>query len=164
MSFGLNLSKISKFVFLFGISPFSFNKKSNKFECSLHTFAYTLCYFLFVSIAIILLFIHELSDQITYLLRLETTFTILSLLQQSTIMIIFITTSIDLMVKREKHANFLNNLIELDSNLLKLNIKSNNGDLSTLQKQNFFIVFYFVTIVAIDFIRNTYQMEFFQHL
>lgn len=164
MSFGHNLSKISKFVFYFGISPFSFNKNTNKYECSIHTLIYTLSYFLLISITIIYLFASYLSDGIRHFLRFQTTFTSLTLLLQSTIMIMFFTTTINLMVKRQKHANFLNNLIELDSTLLKSNIKTNSDDLLTLHKQHIFIAVYYSTVIVIDLIININEMQIFRHL
>ncbi|KAJ6646340.1 hypothetical protein Bhyg_01551 [Pseudolycoriella hygida] len=71
----------------------------------------------------------------------QSTFTVLSLIQQTTIMIIFGATIVDTMLKRKKHANFLNNLVELDSILAEF--PSNEickDELTSLHRQHIFVI------------------------
>lgn len=110
MSFCNNLSKINKLVFLFGIFPSTFNHKANKFECSIYGLTYTLIYFLSTSITIIYIaYDHHLKNGIGKML--QTTFSILIILQFVTVMDIFYSAMINLIVNRPMHANFLNSLV-----------------------------------------------------
>lgn len=163
MSFSNNLSKINKLVFLFGISPITFNHKANKFECSVYGLTYTLVYFLSTSITIIYIaYDHHLKNGIGKML--ETTFSIFIILQFITVMVIFYSAMINSIVNRQMHANFLNSLVEVDSNLAKLNININHGDLSSLHKQHIFIVLLYVTFCIIESITQKNWTLLVQHL
>lgn len=163
MTFVQNLSKINKFVFLFGISPYLLNRKTNKFECSVYTLIYTFLYFLSISISITYMaFSYYLSDG----QMLQSTFMILTLLQQATVMTIFYSTMLDLMLKRQKHANFLNSLVELDSILAKFCTNTNNcdSDLISLYRQSIFVVCFDAVVCIINSIVYVDQMQVFEHL
>lgn len=161
MTFRLNLSKINNFVFFFGISPYSFNRDSDKFECSIKTLAYTFVYFLCISITILYIALNYFVNDGK---MFQTTFMILTLLQQSTVMFIFYAAMLDLIVKRKKHVGFLNNLIDLDSNLTILNINTNSDVLSTLHKQHFCIVFFYAAVYIINSTTNLDKMQSFEHV
>lgn len=95
----------------------------------------------------------------------QSTFMILTLLQQATIMIIFYSTMVDLMLKRKKHANFLNSLVELDSNLAKFCTNTNcDNDLISLYRQSIFFVCFDAVVYIINSIINIDQMQSFEHL
>jgi len=95
---------------------------------------------------------------------LHTTFTILLLLQNATVMIIFYVTIIDLMINRKMFANFLNNVVKLDANLAKLNVTTNSGDLSSLHKQHMFIVFFYASVYLMKSIIYAHNMQRFEHI
>lgn len=162
MTFVQNLSKISKLVFFFGISPYSLNRKSNKFECSVHTLIYTFVYFLSISFALIYMaFAYYLTDGQMF----QSTFMVLTLLQQATVMIIFYSTMLDLLLKRQKHANFLNSLVEMDSKLAKFCTKTNcDNDLLSLYRLNIFVVCFDGVVCLTNSILNIKQMRRFEHL
>lgn len=162
MGFLQNLSKINKLLFLFGISPYSLNQKSNNFECSAKTLIYTLVYCLTISITIIYMAsVHFLSDGQMF----QSTFLILTLLQQATIMIIFYSTMFDLMLNRQKHAKFLNSLVELDRNLERFYINANfDHDLISLHRQNIFVICFFSIVCIINSIIHRNRMQNFEHL
>lgn len=161
MTFVENLSKINKFAFLFGISPCSLNRKSNKFECSAKTLLYTFCYFLAISIPIIYIsFAYYLSDETMF----QSMFMILSVLQQATVIIIFCSSMLDLMLKRQRRANFLNLLVELDSKLAKFDNNENRGnDLLALYQQNIFVVCFHATVCLTNSILHRNRMEQYEH-
>lgn len=165
MTFTKKLTQISKLLFFFGISPYFFNQKSNKFECSIVTIIYTCAYSLSISFAIIyILFTYYLEEEVARLL--STTFKTIGLLQQSTIIIISCLTLFDLIVKRKMHAGFLNDLIELDTNLAKLKMKSNrrSSDLSSLRVQQIAIIFVYAIIYFINSIMYLNFVKWFEHV
>lgn len=161
MIFSSKLTKINRFLILFGISPSSYNEKLNKFECSVCTLSYTLAYFLVISIAIIYMsFVYHLKNGELF----RTTFSILTFLQYATVMTIFYATIIDLMMKRKMFSNFLNNLVKLDTNLAKLNINTNSADLSSLHKQHIFIVFFYAFVYLTKSIIYANRFKIFEHV
>lgn len=162
MTFVQSLSKISKLVFFFGISPYSFNQKTSKFECSTYSLIYTLVYFLSISIAktyIALAFFVKGGEM------LQSTFMILTLLQQTTVMIIFYSTMLDLMLKRRKHANFLNCLVELDASSARFCTNANgDNELSSLYKECVFIITFNCIVCITNSTFNLNQMQIFEHV
>lgn len=98
---------------------------------------------------------------------LHSTFMILTLLQQTTIMIIFYSIMLDLTLKRQKHAKFLNSLVDLDSNLAKFNTISTehcDKDLLSLHKQNILVVCVYATVCILHSISNRHVMQPVEHL
>lgn len=163
MTFTKSLSQISKLFYFFGISPYLLNQKSNKFECSAYTLTYTVVYFLSISFSLFYIAVEfylwgGLMEQFT------ATFTFLTLFQQSIVMIISYATMLDLVVKRRMHATFLNNLIDIDVNLVKLNINNNSGnDLTSLHRQHIFVLFIYATIHVSNSIIHRSFMRNFEH-
>ncbi len=161
-SFVQNLSKINKFVFVFGISPYLLNKKTNKFECSTLTLIYSFTYFMCISITIsYMAFSYFLSDG----RMLQSTFTILVLLQQATIMTIFYSIMFNLLRKRHDHANFLNSLIQLDLNLGKFYTNKIYGnELVSLHRQIIFVVCFNAVASIINSITDLNRKENYEHV
>lgn len=163
MSFCSNLSKINKLVFLFGIAPYLFDSKTNKFKCSIPSLTYTFAYFLFSSITIIYqTYDHHSNNGIAKIF--ETTLSILSFIQFTTVMIMFYGALINLIVNRRKHARFLNSLVELDSNLAKIIINNSHVDLSTLHKQHVLLVLLYVLFCIVDSLINRHRWMPTDHL
>lgn len=164
MTFTKKLTQISKLLFFFGISPYFFNRKSNKFECSIYTLTYTFVYSLTISSAIIyILFAYHTEEKIGR--SFSTTYITLGLLQQSIVIILSSSIMLDLIVKRQMHATFLNNLIELDANLVKLKISSNNdSDLNSLHLQHILIIFIYASVYFINSIIYVNYVRFFEHV
>lgn len=143
MSFRDNFSKITNFVFVFGISPHKFNRKANKFECTAFSLAYSLIYFFIISFPLIYGSIgHHLKD--------GTTASILSIIKFSTVMTIFYLTMINLLLNRHTHANYLNQLLKVASNLAELNIKLDYGFLLFVHWQHICFVILSAAFYAID--------------
>lgn len=165
MTFTKLLSQISKLMFFLGISPCSFNQKSNKFECSTYTLSYTIAYFLTISFAVFYVYVaFYLKDGFVEGSKITTTFTVLSLLQQFIVMIIFYSTLLDLIVKRQRHADFLNKLIDLDAYLVKLNMSTNySSDLTSLHRQHILILFIYAIIHLSNSIIHVNYMRRFEH-
>lgn len=165
MTFAQNLSKINKLVFVFGISPYLLNEKTNRFECSVRTLIYSFVYSLSISVTLQYM---ALSYYVATGEMFQSTFMILTLLQQATIMIIFYSTMLDLLLKREKHAKFLNNLVELNSNLTKFstNHDGNNCDKELLSLHNYHILVigFYASICTVSSIINRNVMQPFEHL
>lgn len=161
MTFVQNLSKINKLVFLFGVSPFLLNRRTNKFECSIYTLTYTIIYFLSLSTALVYISIfHYVSEKM-----FKTTSSILTLLQQATVMVIFNCMMMDLILKKGKHANFLNSLVKLKSNVTKLN---RNGDskneLSSTYKHVVFVICFNAIIYILTSISISHRRQILEHL
>lgn len=122
MTFIRTLSRINKLVFFFGIAPYLLNRKSKKFESSIHTLIYSVSYFLSLLIVITYLACTQKVDANMF----RSTFSIVIFLQQTTVMVIFCSIMIDFLLKRRKHAEFLNNLVQLDLNLAKFDQNSDH--------------------------------------
>ncbi len=161
-SFVQNLSKVNKFVFAFGISPYLLNQKTNKFECSVLTLIYSFTYFMCISIALIyMIFAYYLADDYMF----QSTFGILTLLQQATIMTIFYSIMFNLLRKRHDHANFLNNLIQLDSNLGKFYTNKIYGnELVSLYRQIIFVVCFNAVACIVNSIKDRNRMTNYEHV
>lgn len=166
MRFHNNLSKITNFVFVFGICPYKFNRTTNQFECSALSLNHTIAYFLATSTALIYVSVgYYLKDGIKVT-------SILSFLKFTTVMTIFCSTFINLLLNRKIHANFLNKLLKLECNLTKLNVKLNHDYLLWLHRQHISILVISATFYVVDGIieRNEmtlsgglwYVMHFFQ--
>lgn len=143
MTFLRNLSRLNKLVFLFGISPYLLNRKSKKFECSIYTLIYSVTYFLSLSIAI-----HYLaySQHINGLI-FKSTLPIVIFLQQVTVMVIFFSVMMDFLLKRRKHAEFLNDLVQLDKHLEKFDqIVDRKNELTSMCTYIVFAVCYYATV------------------
>ncbi len=160
-SFVQNLSKINKFVFVFGISPYLLNQKTNKFECSALTLIYSFTYFMCISIAILyIVFTYFLVDGQMF----QSTYAILTLLQQATIMTIFYTIMFNLLRKRHDHANFLNSLVQLDSNLAKFCKNKNYGnEMVSTYRQIIFVVCFNAVACIVNSIIDRNRMANHEH-
>lgn len=155
MTFEQNLSKIIKVLLLFGISPYFFNEKSKKFECSKCASLYTLFYFLMNFLAITYLTVVHFSYG-------GDVFSILALLKNATVTITFCSVMLDLVLNCQKYANYLNSLIQLDTKLGKL-INVNCHTTHLMPMQIGVIVCFFLTGFLLDLIIYRDEMEKFQH-
>ncbi len=151
MNFQNNLTNITNFVFVFGITPYKFNRKTNKFECSPFSLIYTVVYFVVISIGLVYV-------SIGYYLKNVTTASILNILKFTTVMTIFNSILINLLLNRQKHAIFLNKLLKAGRNLTELNILLDHGCL-LLHRQHIFLVCLSATFYIIDAIFEWNEMD-----
>lgn len=121
------------------------------------TAIYTFVYFLAISIPLIYIaIVYYLKDGQMF----QNTFTVIYLLQYATVMIIFYSAMIDLMINRQMFVNFINHLVEVDSNLVKLNAGPNySNDLSSLHKQHILVVFLYAAVHTTSSILDRDQMS-----
>ncbi|XP_037035878.1 uncharacterized protein LOC119074037 [Bradysia coprophila] len=73
---------------------------------------------------------------------------------------------LDLMLKRQKHVDLLNSLVQLDSNLRKVytNNKNYGNNLLTMHRQIVFVVCFYAAVLIVTSTINWYQMAYFEHL
>lgn len=156
MGFRRNLAKITTFLFLFGISPYKLNCKTNRFQCSAHTVIYTVVYFLTTSIGLI---------YFSYGLQINdvSTYCILTFLNYAVTIAIFYSTLINLMLNRKAHANFLNKLLDVDCKLIKLNVSLDHNNLSFLHRQHIFVAFSLATFCIFDSVIQIDRMSLAEH-
>ncbi len=143
MNFNYNLAKVTNFIFVFGITPYKFNRNTNRFECSSFSWTYTVVYFVVISVGLTYVsFGHHLKN--------GTTASILNILKFTSVLLIFNSILINLLLNRQKHSNFLNKLLKADCNLTELNIKLDHEYLLLLHRQHIFVVFLSAIFYIID--------------
>lgn len=166
MNFYNSLSKIAFFLFLFGLCPFILNRKTNKFECTACTLAYTVVYYTSVSVA-------RLYCSYDYLASDDATNSILSFFKFIVVLALFISTLVNLMVNAQNHSNFFNKLLDIELVLAKFNVRLDHGHLRSQHMEHILIVVFYALIYAIEFIVKTgeatlsaqiwYTLQFFEN-